>query len=307
MLGVLSGGVKMPVNGYVFAGVNFKEPAKMLSEKENCDYQYLAAKIRAHAVMMTNLQHSGHVGSSLSMTDLLVVLFEKVLRLDPKKPKWPERDRFILSKGHASAGVYAIMAEKGFFPMDWLETYYCDDGKLSGHISHHVPGVEFSTGSLGHGLPVAVGMSLAAKRTGAKHRIFAMLSDGDCNEGSTWEAIMFAAQHKFDNLIAIVDYNKVQALGKSKDVINLEPFSKKVEQFGWAVKEIDGHDFGQIQEALSVVPFEKGKPSFLIAHTVKGKGISYLEDTVASHYKCVEDGKLQDAYNELGVSYEKPV
>ena len=273
----------------------------ILSEKEICDYPYSATKIRADAVMMTNLQHSGHVGSSLSMADLLVVLFEKILRLDPKNPRWPQRDRFILSKGHAAAGVYSIMAEKGFFPKEWLETYYCDNGKLCGHISHHVPGVEFSTGSLGHGLPVAAGMALAAKQRGDTHRIFTLLSDGDMNEGSTWEAIMFAAQHKFDNLIGILDYNKVQALGYSKDIINLEPLKQKLESFSWAVKEIDGHDFEQIQNTLLKLPFEKGKPSFVIAHTTKGKGIRYMENTVASHYKCVSDDKLEDAYKELGV------
>ena len=267
-------------------------------------YRKLAAKIRAHAVMMTNLRHSGHLGSSLSEADLLIVLFEKILRLDSKNSDWPKRDRFILSKGHAAAGVYGIMAEKGFFPKDWLKTYYCDDGKLCVHISHHVPGVEFSTGSLGHGLPVALGMALAAKHTGAKHRIFVLMSDGDCNEGSTWEAIMFAAQHKLDNLIAIVDYNKIQALGKAEEIINLEPFAKKLKDFGWAVKEIDGHNFRQIEQALSVIPFEKSRPSFVIAHTVKGKGIGYLENTVASHYRCVEDEKLSATYKELGVEYE---
>ena len=188
---------------------------------------------------------------------------------------------------------------------DWLKTYYCDDGKLCGHISHHVPGVEFSTGSLGHGLPVAAGMALAAKRAGKKHRIFALLSDGDCNEGSTWEAIMFAAQHKFDNLVAIVDYNRVQALGKSEDIIDLSPFDQKLRDFGWGVKEVDGHSFEQIEDALSVIPFEKGKPSFLIARTVKGKGLAYMEDTVASHYKCVPDENLLAAYEELGVRHEK--
>ncbi|HBR19433.1 MAG: transketolase [Planctomycetes bacterium GWC2_45_44] len=273
----------------------------MLTKKQICDFEYLAVKIRADAVMMTNLQHSGHVGSSLSMADLLVVLFEKVLNVAPKNPKGPNRDRFILSKGHAAAGLYSIMAEKGFFPKDWLETYYCDNGKLCGHISHHVPGVEFSTGSLGHGLPVTVGMALDGKRKGKKHRVFCLMSDGDCNEGSTWEAIMLAAQHKLDNLVAIVDYNKVQALGFSKDVINLEPFAEKMNLFGWAVKEIDGHNFEQILDSLSIIPFVKGKPSFLIAHTVKGKGISCMENTVASHYKCVADDKLEDAYKELGV------
>jgi len=268
-------------------------------------YAHIAKKVRARAVIMTNLCHSGHVGSSLSMADLLVVLFEKILRLNPQKPEWPGRDRFILSKGHAAAGVYAIMAEKGFFPKGWMKTYYCDGGKLCGHISHHVPGVEFSTGSLGHGLPVAVGMSLAAGYAKAGHRIFVLMSDGDCNEGSTWEAIMFAAQHKLDNLIAIVDYNRIQALGKAEDIINLEPFSKKLEDFGWAVKEIDGHNFKQIEEALSVIPFEKLKPSFVIARTVKGKGISYMENTVASHYRCVDDENISAALEELGVSYEE--
>lgn len=273
----------------------------MLSEKELCDFQYQAVRIRADAVMMTNLQKSGHVGSSLSMADILVVLFEKILKVDPKNPKAPDRDRFILSKGHAAAGLYSIMAAKGFFPQDWLNTYYCDNGKLSGHISHHVPGVEFSTGSLGHGLPVAVGMALAARRQINPNRVFCLMSDGDCNEGSTWEAIMFAAQHKLKNLTAIVDYNKVQALGFSKDILNLEPFAEKMRLFGWGVKEIDGHNYEQILDALSVMPFESDKPSVLIAHTIKGKGISYMENTVSCHYKCVADDKIEDAYKELGV------
>lgn len=268
-----------------------------MSEYES--FKKLAAHIRGCAVMMTNLRKSGHLGSSLSMVELLVILFEKVLRLDPKNPRWPERDRFILSKGHAAAGVYAIMAEKGFFPREWLKTYYCDDGKLCGHISHHVPGVEFSTGSLGHGLPVAVGMAVAARYRGAKHRVFTLMSDGDCNEGSTWEAIMFAAQNKLDNLTAIVDYNRIQALGKSEDVIDLRPFAKKIRSFGWAVHEIDGHDFGQIEEVLLSVPFEKSKPSFVIAHTVKAKGIRALENTVASHYRCIPDDELEAVYKEL--------
>lgn len=273
----------------------------MVTEKEACDFEYLAARIRADAVMMTNLHRSGHVGSSLSMAELLVVLFEKILKVDPDRPEDPERDRFILSKGHAAAGLYSIMAEKGFFPKEWLETYYCDDGKLCGHISHHVPGVEFSTGSLGHGLPVAAGMALDAKRRNRKHRVFCLMSDGDCNEGSTWEAIMFAAQHQFDNLVAIVDYNQVQALGYSKDIINLEPLTEKVRLFGWSVEEIDGHDFDQILTVLENIPFAPQKPSFVIARTIKGKGISYLENTVSCHYRCVADDEIEDAYKELGV------
>ena len=221
--------------------------------------------------------------------------------MDPRKPKWPDRDRFILSKGHAAAGVYAVLAEKGFFPKEWLQTYYQDNGRLMGHISHHVPGVEFSTGSLGHGLPVACGMAIHAKRNNKDYRIFCLMSDGDCNEGSTWEAIMFAAQHRLDNLVAIVDYNKIQALGRSKDIIDLEPFARKIVDFHWAVKEIDGHNFPQIEDALTTVPLESGKPSFLICHTVKGKGVSFLEDTVASHYKCANEQELVQACRELGV------
>jgi len=270
-------------------------------------YRRLAQLIRGYAVKMTNCRSSGHVGSSLSMADIVAVLYERVLRVDPANPRWPDRDRFILSKGHAAAGVYGALVEKGFFPREWVDTYYGDDGKLCGHISHHVPGVEFSTGSLGHGLPVAAGMALAAKRNKRGHRIFCLMSDGDCNEGSTWEAIMFAAQHGFDNLTAIVDANKIQALGKVTDIINMEPFAEKVEDFGWAVDEIDGHDFDQIEKALLAVPFRKGKPSFIIARTVKGKGVKSIENTVSSHYRCIPDGELKAVYAELGVSDAFPV
>jgi len=271
------------------------------SENEIERYRTLATQIRAHCLRMTHAGKSGHIGSMLSMADLLAVLYEKILRVDPANPDWPERDRFILSKGHGGGAVYAVLAEKGFFPKEWLNTYCKDNGKLSGHISHHISGVEFSTGSLGHGLPVAVGMALAAKHAGAKHRIFCLMSDGDCNEGSTWEAIMFAAQHKFDNLSVIVDYNRVQALGYVKDVIELEPFARKIEDFGWAVKEIDGHVYTQIEEVLSIVPFEKDKPSFVIAHTIKGKGVSWMENTVSCHYGSVNDEELARALTELGV------
>jgi transketolase len=270
-------------------------------------YRRLAQLIRGYAVKMTNLEHSGHVGSSLSMAELVAVLYEGILRIDAKNPDWPDRDRFVLSKGHAAAGLYAALTEKGFFPKQWIDTYYRDDGKLCGHVSHHVPGVEFSTGSLGHGLPVAAGMALAATRAKKKHRIFVLMSDGDCNEGSTWEAIMFAAQHHFDNLTAIVDANKVQALGKVADVIDMEPFAAKLEVFGWAVREIDGHDVEQIEKTLLAVPFVDGKPSCVIARTVKGRGIKYMENTVASHYRCVPDEKLAEVYEELGVSDAFPV
>jgi transketolase len=271
------------------------------------EYRRLAQLIRGYAVKMTNCRSSGHVGSSLSMADVVAVLYARILRVDPANPRWPDRDRFILSKGHAAAGVYGALVEKGFFPRDWVDTYYGDDGKLCGHISHHVPGVEFSTGSLGHGLPVAAGMALVAKRRKRSYRIFCLMSDGDCNEGSTWEAIMFAAQHGFDNLTAIVDANRIQALGKVEDIIDMEPFARKVEAFGWAVREIDGHDYAQIEKALLAVPFRKGKPSFIIARTIKGKGVKAIENTVSSHYRCIPDEKLREVYAELGVSDAFPV
>lgn len=265
-------------------------------------YEQLAARVRAHCLRMTHRGKSGHVGSMLSMADLLAVLYSSILRVDPKQPDWPDRDRFILSKGHGGGAVYATLAELGFFPKDWLNTYYLDNGKLSGHISHHVPGVEFSTGSLGHGLPVAVGMALAARHAGKQHRIFCLMSDGDCNEGSTWEAMMFAAHHKFDNLIVVVDYNRVQALGKMEDVIEMEPFARKVEDFGWAARTIDGHNCGQIEKTLSEVPFASNKPSWVLARTVKGKGVSWMENTVSCHYGSVNDEQLAKALKDLGAN-----
>ena len=270
--------------------------------KRHKEYAALARTIRAASLQMTHRGRSGHVGSMLSMADILAVLYSGILRVNPRQPRWPKRDRFILSKGHGGGAVYAALAERGFFPKSWLKTYYQDNGKLMGHISHHVPGVEFSTGSLGHGLSVAVGMALAARYAKQSHRIFCLMSDGDCNEGSTWEAIMFAAQHRLDNLIVIVDYNRVQALGKVADVIEMEPFAAKIRDFGWACREIDGHNFGQIESALKAVPFQKRRPSWILARTTKGKGVSWMEDTVACHYGAVTDEQLEKALAELGVA-----
>ncbi|MCX7825082.1 MAG: transketolase [Verrucomicrobiae bacterium] len=266
------------------------------------DCNRLARTVRVHCLRMTHRGKSGHVGSMLSMAEILSVLYTRVLRVDPKRPKWAGRDRFVLSKGHGGCAVYAVLGELGFFPKRWFNGYYRDNGKLMGHISHHVPGVEFSTGSLGHGLPVAVGMALAARHAGKTHRVICLMSDGDCDEGSTWEAILFAAQHKLDNLTVIVDYNKVQALGYSKDVLDLEPFARKLEDCHWAVKEVDGHDVVALDEALSKLPFEQGKPSWLICHTVKGKGVSWMENTVSCHYGSVTDEELARALRELEVT-----
>lgn len=254
----------------------------------------LARKIRQHCLRMVYIGKSGHIGSMLSMAELLVVLYKKILKVDPKNPNMPDRDRFILSKGHGGGALFAVLAETGFFPVEWLDKYYVDDGKLSGHISHYINGVELSTGSLGHGLPVACGMALAARSQDKKHRVFCLMSDGDCNAGSTWEAIMLAGQHKFDNLIGIVDYNRLQALGKSEDIIDLEPFTEKMQLFGWAVKTIDGHSIPEIYDAFNKLPLEKGKPTWIIANTIKGKGVKKFENEFRCHYgvtdKDIETG-----------------
>ena len=272
------------------------------TEKWVNECRRLATTARAHCLHMTHNGKSGHVGSMFSMMDLLAVLYERVLRVDPQNPAWPDRDRFVLSKGHGAGGLYAILAEKGFFPQEWLKTFYRDGGKLMGHINHSVPGVEFSSGSLGHGLPVSTGMGLAARGAGKKHRIFCMLSEGDVDEGSTNEALMFAAQMKLDNLVAILDYNKVQSIGFTKDVLELEPLTDRIEAFRWAVREVDGHNLEEIERTLKQVPFEPGKPSWITAHTVKGKGVSFLENTVSCHYITVNEGQLAQALEELGVS-----
>lgn len=264
---------------------------------EKC--RQLAKQIRIDCVRMTNSGRSGHVGSMLSMADMIAVLYEKILNVDPACPDMPDRDRFILSKGHAGAAVYSALAAKGFIPKEWLNRYYCDDGKLMGHISHKVPGVEFSTGSLGHGFPVATGMAIAARYAGSDRKIICMSSDGDMNEGSTWEAIMFAAQEKLSNLTLVIDYNQVQALGHSEEVIDLRDLKPKLEQFGFAVREIDGHNLEEIYEAFSSLPIQKDKPSAIIAHTIKCKGIPALEDTVKSHYRFVPDEEIEQVIKAI--------
>jgi transketolase len=265
------------------------------------DLKALARRLRQHTIHMTHQAKASHVGSSLSMVEVLVMLYTRILRYDPRRPDWPERDRFILSKGHGCASYYAMLAEAGFFPLRWLETFYQNGSRLAGHVTHtHIPGVEISTGSLGHGLSVATGMALAAKRDGAPYRVFCLLSDGECDEGSTWEPVLFAPQHKLDNLIAIVDYNKIQSLGRVEEVISLAPLAEKWRVHGWAVREVDGHNLEEIESALSALPFDPGKPSCLIAHTVKGKGVSFMEDKLLWHYRSPQGEEYQAALAELG-------
>ena len=244
--------------------------------------EQLANRIRIHAVKMTSRGGSSHVGAALSMTDIIAVLYGETMNVDPASPTHDDRDRFILSKGHAGAAVYAALAETGFFPLERLETHYQDGSTLSGHVSHKgIPGVELSTGSLGHGLSVGCGMAKAGKLRDASHRVFVLLSDGECDEGSNWEAILFAAHHQLDNLVAIIDYNKIQSLAPVADTLALEPFADKWRSFGWNVLETDGHDHKQLCETFALAHATSGKPTCVMAHTIKGKGVSFMENTCA--------------------------
>ncbi len=266
-----------------------------MNKERLCELADFAFRVRRNCIRMTNHGQSGHVGSMLSMAEIITVLYNGVLKnVSAQDPKNPARDRFILSKGHAGCAVYAALYEKGYFPEDWLMTYYCDNGKLMGHISHHVPGVEFSTGSLGHGLPVAVGMALNAKLKNASHKVYCLMSDGDMNEGSTWEGIMFAGQHKLDKLVGIVDYNRVQALGHSENIADLEPLDEKLKLWGWDAVYVDGHDLEALENAFAAIE-ENGKPTMIICRTIKARGIPWLEDTVKSHYGFIPNDKVEEA------------
>lgn len=259
----------------------------------------LASGIRCEALRMVHSANASHIGGVLSMADLLAVLYADVLNVRPENPRWADRDRFILSKGHCCAGVYAALALRGFVSVEELKTYGRDGSRLMTHISHKVPGVEFSTGSLGHGLPFGCGKALAAKRRGVSWRTFVMLSDGELDEGSNWEAILFAPQHGLDNLVAIVDYNKIQSLGSVAEVMELHPLADKFRAFRWAVREIDGHDHAAIHAAFTAIPWEPGRPSCLIAHTTKGKGVDFMENKLLWHYRSPNSVQLEAGLKQI--------
>ncbi|MBU4533752.1 MAG: transketolase [Firmicutes bacterium] len=266
----------------------------------------LALNIRRHAVRMTHLGKSSHVGAVLSMADILAVLYGAVIKKRPEDPRWPERDRFILSKGHAGAGVYAALAESGYFSVSDLSTHYANGSRLSGHVSHiGIPGVELSTGSLGHGLSVGAGMAYVAKLDSQPHRVYVLLGDGECDEGSIWEAVLFAAHHRLSNLIAVVDYNKLQSLATVEETLRLEPFADKWSAFGWKVVEVEGHDHDALATALDVDPAENSQPVCVIAHTVKGKGVSFMENSVLWHYRSPQGEEYEKAMMELGISKDE--
>jgi transketolase len=260
----------------------------------------LAWQIRRHGIEMTHLSGGSHIGAILSVADIIAVLYADVLKYDPKNPKWDERDRFILSKGHAGASIYAALAESGFFDVSELKTHYQNASRLSGHVSHHVPGVDFSTGSLGHGLSAAAGMAYALKKDGKNARAFVVLGDGECNEGSIWEAALFANHFRLNNLIAIVDHNRMQSLDYNENTLEIENFASKWSAFGWNVIEIDGNNHAELKNAFESTKLEDSKPTVIIANTIKGKGISFMEMDILWHYRFPHDGWEYDtAVTEL--------
>jgi transketolase len=262
-----------------------------------------AARLRGKVIEMSHAASSAHLASSLSCCDIVAAAYWGVCQIDPAKPDDPLRDRFILSKGHAATTLYAALAFRGFFPEALLATYCQDGGILAEHPpARMLAGVEAATGSLGHGLPIGVGMALAGRMRGEKFRVYALLSDGENNEGSVWEAAMFASAQKLNNLCVIVDYNKWQATARSNETLQLAPLRDKWEAFGWDAVEADGHDVGALTALMRAVPDGGDKPRAIIAHTVKGKGVSFMEDDNNWHYRAPTAEEVVLAHKELGLA-----
>ena len=277
-----------------------KYPDRRLME-EIAEFAY---HIRRHALAMVHVANSSHIGGSLSCVEAVAVLYHHVLNVKPDDPDWADRDRFTFSKGHCCVSLYAALAMKGFFPVSELAGYAQLGSRLMGHASHKIPGVEWSTGSLGHGLGFSCGQALAAKRKKCPWNVYTLLSDGEMDEGSTWEAILFAGHHRLDNFIAIIDHNKQQALGYTRDILDLGSLGTKLESFGWATCDVDGHDVGALIQALDQGS-KSDKPFGIVSHTTKGKGVAYMEDNMAWHYKAPKTQEELDlALKQLQQSYE---
>jgi transketolase len=260
----------------------------------------IAAEIRGMLVEMSHRTGSAHLGSALSCVDILVAIYWQILSIDTASPDDPKRDRFILSKGHAAMALYATLAKRGFFPMDLLDTCARHGSCLAEHPGPRcAPGVEAATGSLGHGLSLGLGMALAGRIQEQIYNVYVLMSDGECNEGSVWEAAMFAPAQRIRNLTAIVDFNKWQATGRSREIMALDPLKDKWEAFGWSAYELDGHDLPALVETLKALPDDSGKPSVIIAHTVKGKGVSFMEDDNNWHYRIPTAEEVLKARKEL--------
>jgi len=264
------------------------------------EMEVVARRLRRHIISMTGKAGSGHPGGSLSSVEIITALYYRVLRHNPKKPNWPDRDRFILSKGHAAPVLYAVLAECGYFPIEELSTLRQLNSRLQGHTDRKLtPGVEMSAGSLGQGLSFAAGVTLAGRLNSQEYQVYVLLGDGECNEGQVWEAAMAAAHYKLDNLCAIIDNNGQQIDGWNCDVMNLDPFNKKWQAFGWHVIEVDGHDLTQLIDAFSQAKLTRGQPTVIIAHTVKGKGVSFMENNPDFHGKAPNATEVEIALKEL--------
>jgi transketolase len=275
----------------------------LMNDLNLSELDLIVRRIRFKLVQMSHAAGTPHLGSALSCVDILVAAYWRVLRIDPNQPNDPIRDRCILSKGHAATALYATLAKRGFFPMNWLDTFAQHGSPLAEQPSPRcAPGVELATGSLGHGLPVGVGMALAGQIQQRDYRVFVVMSDGECNEGSVWEAAMFAPNHGLEKLAVIVDYNKWQATGRSDEVMALPSLPKKWDAFGWSVNEVNGHDLAELVRVMSDVPDGSGKPVAIIAHTVKGKGISFMEDDNNWHYRVPKTEEVEAARKELGLA-----
>lgn len=268
-----------------------------MKEKFSEETKNLPSKLRLKVLDMINKAGSSHVGSAFSIAEILSVIYSGVLNIFPDNINDHNRDRVIISKGHAVSILYAVLAEKGFFPKDWLNTFYKNDTLLAGHAtSKNIPGIELSTGSLGHGLSVGCGIAFSGFIDNKDFKVIVLMSDGECNEGSVWEAILFAGHHNLKNLIVLIDYNKIQSLAHTKDILNLEPFKDKWVAFRWNVVEIDGHNMDEIYDAFQT---KSSMPTVIICHTIKGKGVSFMENTVLWHYRTPVGEELQNAIIEI--------
>lgn len=274
---------------------------KKFTERQKTLFEDQAKEIRRMVLRVIFKARASHLASAFSAVEILLYLYDYVLKINPRKPLEENRDRFILSKGWAASALYAILAKKGFFSeKDFFKNYCADGSKFVGITTlNGLPGIEATTGSMGHGLPIGLGMALAGKRAKKKFRVFVVISDGELDEGVTWEAILFAGHHKIDNLVVIIDYNKFQSFGRTRDVLDTEPLADKFKAFRWSVQEVRGHDFADLNRAFSKIPIENGKPTIIIARTVKGNGVSFIEDKNEWHYRFPNEEQFSAALAEL--------
>jgi transketolase len=279
-----------------------------LCDKSTSELAAIARRLRGEVIAMSHRSGAAHLGSALSCVDLLLAAYAWGVRVDPRSPDADDRDRLILSKGHAASALYAVAAEADFFPQELLRTFGANGGSLPEQPAPRcLPGIEAATGSLGHGLSLGVGMALASRIRKLGFRVVVVMSDGECNEGSVWEAAMFAAGRKLDNLTVLIDYNKWQATGRSNDVMALAPLADKFTAFGWSASEVDGHDHEALRESLSRAPHDPGKPTALVCHTVKGRGVSFMENDNNWHYRVPTAGEVRRAWEELDLAFTDEV